>query len=124
MIKLIHMGTAFISISFFIVRGFWVFNNAEMMNKKWVKIVPHINDTILLVSAIMLAVGIQQYPFTHDWLTAKFIALLLYIVFGIFALKRAKEMKNKIIFFASSLLTFSYIIGVALNRSAGSFLIS
>ena len=119
MIKLIHMSTAFISITFFMVRGFWVFNNAEMINKKWVKIVPHINDTILLVTAIILAVGIQQYPFTHDWLTAKFIALLLYIVFGTFALKRAKKIKNKIIFLILSLLIFSYIIGVALTRTAG-----
>ena len=115
------MGTAFISITFFMVRGFWVFNNAEMMNKKWVKIVPHINDTILLVTAIMLAVGIQQYPFTQDWLTAKFIALLLYIVFGTLALKRAKKTKNKMIFFILSLLMFSYIIGGALTRSAGWF---
>ena len=113
------MSTAFISITFFMVRGFWVFNNAEMMNKKWVKIVPHINDTILLVTAIILAVGIQQYPFTHDWLTAKFIALLLYIVFGTLALKRAKELKNKMVFFILSLLIFSYIIGVALTRTAG-----
>ena len=77
MIKLIHMITALISISFFLLRGIWVFNSSEMMSKKWVKIVPHVNDTILLVTAIILAVGLQQYPFTHDWLTAKFSALLL-----------------------------------------------
>ena len=122
MIKLIHMGTAFISISFFIIRGFWVFNNAEMMNKKWVKIAPHVNDTILLVTAITLAINVQQYPFTHSWLSAKFIALLLYIVFGTFALKRAKERKNKMIFFILSLLTFGYIVGVAFNRSTVWFL--
>ena len=121
MIKLIHMSTAFISISFFMVRGFWVFNNPEMMNKKWVKIVPHINDTILLVTAIMLAVGIQQYPFTHGWLSAKFIALLLYIIFGTLALKSAKEMKNKVVFFVLSLLMFGYIVGVAMSRTASWF---
>lgn len=122
MIKLIHMSTAFISISFFIVRGLWVFNNSEMMNRKWVKIIPHINDTILLVTAIILAVGLSQYPFTHDWLTAKFIALLAYIVFGMFALKRAKELKNKVVFFILALMTFSYIVGVALNRTVVWFL--
>lgn len=121
MIKLIHMSTAFISISFFVIRGFWVFNHTEMMNKKWVKIVPHINDTILLVTAIFLAISIQQYPFTHDWLTAKFIALLLYIVFGMFALKRAKNMKNKVIFFVFALSVFIYIVGVAVNRSPNWF---
>ena len=113
------MGTAFISISLFLIRGIWVFKNSPMMSKKWVKILPHINDTILLITAIILAVGLQQYPFTHDWMTAKFIALLLYIVFGMFALKRAKEMKNKMIFFVLSLLIFGYIVGVAITRTAG-----
>lgn len=119
MIKLIHMSTAFISISLFLIRGFWVFTESSMMNKKWVKIVPHVNDTVLLISAIILAIGLQQYPFTHDWLTAKFIALLLYIVFGMFALKLAKDIKNKMIFFVLALLTFSYIVGVALTRDSG-----
>ncbi|MDH5660675.1 MAG: SirB2 family protein [Gammaproteobacteria bacterium] len=122
MIKLIHMTTAFISIALFIIRGFWVFNHSAMMNKKWVKIVPHVNDTILLVAAIFLTFEISQYPFTHDWLTAKLIALLLYIVFGMFALKRAKETKNKVIFFVLALLTFGYIVGVALTRTANWFI--
>ena len=122
MIKLIHMSTAFISISFFLLRGFWVFNNSSMMKKKWVKILPHVNDTVLLITAILLAIGIQQYPFVDGWLTAKFIALIIYIVFGMFALKRAKEMKNKAIFFILALMTFSYIVGVALNRTTDWFI--
>lgn len=122
MIKLIHMSTAFISISFFLLRGFWVFNNSSMMSKKWVKILPHVNDTILLITATLLALSLHQYPFVDGWLTAKFIALIIYIVFGMFALKRAKEMKNKVVFFILALLMFSYIVGVALTRSAGWFI--
>lgn len=119
MIKLIHMSTALISISFFVIRGYWVFKHSDMMNKKWVKIVPHVNDTVLLITAGILAYTLQQYPFVDSWLTAKFIALLVYIVLGTFALKRAKKMKNKILFFILALLVFSYIVGVALNRTAG-----
>ena len=122
MIKLIHMSTAFISISFFLLRGFWVFNNSSMMSKKWVKILPHVNDTVLLITATLLALSLHQYPFVDGWLTAKFIALIIYIVFGMFALKRAKEMKNKVVFFILALLMFSYIVGVALTRSAGWFI--
>ena len=122
MIKLIHMSTAFISISFFLVRGVWVFRESPMMNKKWVKILPHVNDTILLTTATLLALSLQQYPYVDAWLTAKFTALIVYIVFGMYALKRAKEMKNKVLFFILALLTFSYIVGVALNRSASWFI--
>jgi len=121
MIKLIHMSTAFISISLFMLRGFWVFRESSMMNKKWVKILPHVNDTVLLITAVFLVIGINQYPFTNDWLTAKFIALFLYIVFGMFALKRAKNKKNKVAFFILALLIFSYIVGVALTRSVDWF---
>ena len=119
MIKLIHMSTAFISISLFLLRGFWVYRDSTMMNKKWVKIVPHINDTVLLITAAILTYATQQYPFVDSWLTAKFIALIIYIILGMFALKRAKELKNKVIFFILSLLMFSYIVGVALTRTAG-----
>ena len=122
MIKLIHMSTAFISISLFLLRGFWVFQESPMIKRKWVKILPHVNDTVLLITAILLAVGIQQYPFVDAWLTAKFIALLIYIVFGLFALKRAKERHNKVLFFILALLTFGYIVGVALNRKVDWFL--
>ena len=121
MIKLFHMSTAFISISFFLVRGIWVFRESPMMTKKWVKILPHVNDTILLTTATLLAINIQQYPFVDAWLTAKITALIIYIVFGMFALKRAKEMKNKVVFFILALLTFSYIVGIALTRSVSWF---
>ena len=121
MIKLIHMSTAFISIGLFMLRGFWVFRESPMMTKKWVKILPHVNDTVLLITAVFLTIGINQYPFTHDWLTAKLIALFVYIGFGLFALKRAKELKNKVAFFILALLTFSYILGVALTRSVDWF---
>lgn len=116
------MSTAFISISLFITRAIWVYRDSSMMNKKWVKIVPHVNDTILLITASILAISTHQYPFVDSWLTAKLSALFLYIVFGMFALKRANDMKNKIIFFVLALLTFSYIVGVALSRSVGWFI--
>ena len=121
MIKLIHMTTAFISISLFLLRGFWVFRDSSMMNKKWVRILPHVNDTVLLITATLLALSVQQYPFVDGWLTAKFTALIIYIIFGMFALKRAKEMKNKVVFFVLALVTFSYIVGVALTRSVDWF---
>lgn len=122
MIKLIHMTTAFISISLFLTRGFWVFRNSPMMSKKWVKILPHINDTVLLITATILAISTQQYPFVHSWLSAKIIALFVYIILGMFALKRAKEMKHKVLFFILALLTFSYIVSVALTRSPNWFI--
>lgn len=117
MIKLIHMSAAIISISLFMLRMYWVMTGSNIMKQKWVKIVPHINDTVLLTAAIILAVSIEQYPFVHGWLTAKILALLAYIIFGMFALKRAKTMLQKLVYFNLAVFTFAYIVMVALTRT-------
>lgn len=117
MIKLIHMSAAAITISLFIMRMYWVMTDSGMMKKKWVKILPHVNDTVLLGAAIYLSVTIYQYPFVHHWLTAKVIALFAYIIFGSFALKRAKTKQQKLIFFFLAVLMFAYIIMVAMTRT-------
>ena len=92
MIKNIHMLTAVISLSLFVVRGLGHFRNARFMQLRWLRIMPHINDTILLLSAVLLALSIGQYPFTAAWLTAKFLALVVYILLGMVALKWARTL--------------------------------
>ena len=117
MIKFIHMGTAAFSISLFILRMYWVMTDSRIMNQKWVKIVPHINDTVLLSAAVYLSISIYQYPFVHHWLTAKVLALLGYIILGSYALKRAKNKQQKMIFFVLAVITFAYIVKVALTKN-------
>jgi len=90
---------------------------SAFLNKKWVKIVPHIVDTILLVTAIALAITISQYPVTHGWLTAKVAALLVYIVLGTIALKRGKTKQTRVLAFAAAILAFAYIVVVAITRN-------
>ena len=51
---------------------------------------PHVNDTLLLTSGFGLAVMLGQYPCVNGWLTAKLVALIVYIVLGTVALKRGK----------------------------------
>jgi uncharacterized membrane protein SirB2 len=111
------MSAAVISISLFMLRMYWVVTGSNIMKHKWVKIVPHINDTVLLSAAIILAVSIEQYPFVHGWLTAKLLALLAYIILGMFALKRAKTMLQKLVYFNLAVFTFAYIVMVALTRT-------
>ena len=51
-----HMMFAVISGLFFLVRGCWMLMDSGMLQKKWVKILPHVNDTLLLLCAIVLCV--------------------------------------------------------------------
>lgn len=116
-IKTIHVFTALVSISGFIVRGIWMLKESPWLQKKWVKVIPHINDTVLLGSAIILAIQIQQYPVVHGWLTAKVIGLLLYIMLGMVALRFAKTKPIKTLAFLSAIIVFIYIVLVARTKN-------
>ena len=116
LIKNAHITLAIISISFFLVRAWWSYRSSPLLQQRWVKSLPHINDTLLLICAIYLMVIIQQYPFMHSWLTAKVLALLAYIGFGIVAIKQGKLLTA----FAAA-LCFGYMVMVARAHSPWPF---
>ena len=117
-IKSFHVIFAVLSISGFIYRGFLKFTKPEKLQNKWLKILPHVIDTLLLASAIYLVVASQQYPEGFNWVTAKIGALLLYIVFGLFTLRFSKTRRGAILSFVLALLTFAYIVTVAMTKQA------
>lgn len=91
--------------------------DSPRLEKTWVKIAPHIIDTVLLASAIGLAVMIEQYPFQHSWVTAKVFALIAYIVVGTIGLKRGKTKTIRVVAWLAALVIFAYIVSVALTHS-------
>lgn len=116
-IKHIHLTSVSISILFFIVRGGAMLVDAAWLQRKLVRILPHIIDTLLLLSAILLMVILQQYPLQQGWLTAKVIGLLCYIGFGTVALKRGKTKGVRIVALLLALASVAYIMSVAITRN-------
>jgi len=82
-------------------------------------IVTHAINGLLLVTAGMLCVQLGQYPFVEGWVTAKLIGLVLYVVLGVIAMKKAD-----IRMFVGALLVFAYLIGTAKSHSALSWFAS
>lgn len=117
LVKYIHVSTVILTLAFFILRGVWMMMDSELLKKKWVKILAPCIDTVLLVSAIIQAMKIAQYPLTHHWLTAKVLALLIYIALGMVALSYGRTRNIRIAAFFGSLLCFSYIVSVAITRN-------
>tara|TARA_Y100000034_G_C6765711_1_gene341313 strand:+ start:139 stop:504 length:366 start_codon:yes stop_codon:yes gene_type:complete len=116
MAKHLHLTAVGLSILFFVFRFIWSQFDATALNKKWVKILPHIIDTVLLASAIWLCVILSQYPFVNAWLTFKVIGVVLYIVFGLFALKKAKTKLSKWGFFVAALVVLMATAMVAVTK--------
>ena len=99
------------------LRAYWSVIESQQLQKSWAKTVPHINDALLLACAIYLMDVSHQFPFTNDWLTAKFFALLVYIGMGSIAIKRGKTKGVRLLFSLIAIATFFYIFAVARTHS-------
>lgn len=116
--KHLHITLAVLSGSFFVLRGLWMLLDSPLLQRRWARIVPHVVDTFLLASALVLVFRSGQYPFVQTWLTAKVLALVAYIVLGAIALKRGKTKGLRTFAFFAALASFAYIVAVALTRQA------
>ena len=118
LLKSIHISAVVLSGALFFIRGRWMLHGSPRLQQTWVKVVPHIIDTVLLASAIALTLRIHQYPLTHNWLTAKVLGLLLYIALGMIALKRGRSRQVRLLAWLAALVVFLYIVAVAVTHHA------
>ena len=117
-VRTLHVACAAISITGFAARGALMLADSPHLHQRWVRVAPHVVDTVLLASAAWLAWFLGQVPFVQGWLTAKVLALLLYIVLGMLALRRGRTKRQRAAAFFAGLATFAYIVAVALTRDA------
>ena len=117
LLKMIHVSSVILSYSLFLLRGVWLIRDSTNLRQRWIKILPHIIDTVLLTSAVFLAMTIQQNPLQDSWLTAKVAGLLLYIALGMVAMRFGKTRRTKIIAWVAAQCVFIYIVLVAITKS-------
>ena len=116
-LKTLHVATVVITLALFLLRGVWMIAESPRLAARWTRIVPHINDTVLLVSGIALAWTLGISPLEHGWLAAKIVALVAYIVLGTLALKRGKTRGQRIAAWVAALLVFGYMVAVAVAHN-------
>ena len=122
-IKITHVICVALSFSGFFMRGIWMMQGSARLEQRWVKSAPHVIDTLLLASAIALAVQWRISPFEHSWLMAKIIALLVYIGAGMVALRFGRTMTVRVSAWVFGLLVFLYIVSVANSKSVLGWLV-
>ncbi|HEV2608935.1 MAG TPA: SirB2 family protein [Noviherbaspirillum sp.] len=116
LIKHLHITCAALSGGFFLLRGIWMVTESPLLSRRWVKTLPHLIDSILLLSALTLVFWSGQYPFVQPWLTAKVGALVGYIVLGSVALKYGKQKPVRFLCLLLALTVFGFIVGTALTK--------
>lgn len=119
-IKHVHLTAIAASITLFVLRASWMAWWPAKLAARWVKVVPHVVDTVLLLSGAWLA--FQLGSGVAGWLPAKIAGLVLYIVLGMVALKRGRTRGVRIAAAVAAVVVFGWIVSVALTKSPWGFL--
>ena len=121
-LKLIHQSAVTISFFGFCARGIGMLNDAGWLAHRATKTLPHVVDTVLIVSAIWLAWMLRLSPASTPWIAAKIVGLLVYIALGMVALRFGRAKSVRAGAFVAALVTFAYIVSVALTKDPRGFL--
>lgn len=121
-VKYVHLISIALSLTGFFLRGILVIRGSSLMNARWIRVLPHINDTILLIAALSLAVMSEQYPFVVAWVTAKVLGVIAYIILGSLALRAGSTLRTRIVCWLAAMTVFAWIVSVALTRQPTGFL--
>ncbi len=116
LLKSVHVTCVILSYLLFLLRGVWLMRGSPIMQQRWVKIAPHGVDTVLLISAIVLAWQLGYTPVNSPWLAAKIVALLFYIGLGILAFRFAKTPQLRLVAWLAAQAAFFYIVAAAITH--------
>ena len=83
-------------------------------SQKWAKVSPHIIDTLLLLTGILLMFATSFFPIEQNWLTSKMVFLVGYILFGIKTMRAVHVMQQRLYF---SLALFCALLMITIART-------
>ena len=122
-VKTIHMTCALISFTGFLFRAYLMLIESKWQNHKLVLVLPHVIDTVFLLSGATMAFMVNFGFFSQIWLTTKVTLLMLYLLFVSLSLNRGKTRHIRALSFFLAIFTFGYIVGVAVNKSSASWFV-
>jgi len=115
-LKHLHMTAAFITVALFCLRLLLDAVGRPGWRRTPLRWIPHVNDTVLLAAAIGLVIVTPWMPFVHGWLTAKIFLLIGYIVAGVYALRPALPVPQRVGATVLALGQVSLIFFLAVTR--------
>ena len=122
-LKLVHESAVAISIAGFAARGIGMLAGATWVRTRGAKTLPHVVDTVLIVSAVVLAWMLGLSPASTPWIAAKIAGLLAYIALGMVALRFGRTRGIRAAAFVAALVTFAWIVSVAITKDPRGFVV-
>jgi uncharacterized membrane protein SirB2 len=120
-IKLVHQGAVALSLTGFFARGLGALAGARWTGSRVAKTLPHVVDTVLLISALTLAWMLQLTASNAPWLVAKVVGLFAYIGLGVVALRPNMPRRVRVGAWLAALTTAAWIVSVAITKDPRGF---
>ena len=116
-LKLVHQVAVVLSFAGFFARGVGALMDAAWVRSRVARTLPHVVDTVLLLSALTMLWSLQLSPAATPWLLAKIVGLLVYIGLGMLALRPGRPRGVRALAWVAALLSFGWIVSVAITKS-------
>jgi len=117
-VKLIHQSAVALSLTGFFVRGAASLSGATWVLSRMAKTLPHIIDTVLLLSALTLAWMLSLTPANAPWLMAKVVGVVIYVALGVIAMRPTRSKRVRVAAWLAAMATAGWIVSVAITKSA------
>ena len=122
-IRYVHILAVTLSGCLFALRGLGLLLGMRWPQWAPVKYLSYTIDTVLLTAALMLLTILPGAMFANGWLTVKLVLVVVYVVLGVFALRKARTPASRALFYVLALLTFLTIVGIARMHSPWGWLL-
>jgi len=116
-VKLVHQTAVTLSIAGFFVRGAASLGGAQWVHSRAAKSLPHVVDSVLLLSALTLAWMLRLTPGNAPWLLAKIVGLVVYVGLGVVALRPGRPRMVRAAAWIAAMATVGWIVSVAITKS-------
>ena len=112
-ILMVHITAVTLSGGIFAIRGLASMAGLGQAMSAPVRYLSYTIDTVLLAAALMLVVILPKEVFASHWLMVKLALVVLYIIFGVLALRQGRSVRARAMCYGAALLVFIMIIGIA-----------
>lgn len=113
LIKTAHIALVAASGLLFALRGTAVIAGQAWPLRPWLRALSVAIDSALLTAGVTLWALLSLQPIRDAWLGSKLLLLLLYIVLGTLALKRARTPRGRALAFTAALACYLFMVSVA-----------
>jgi uncharacterized membrane protein SirB2 len=114
LIRSLHITLVLASGTLFALRGLLVLaGKGALANQPWVRRSSYGIDTLLLSAALCLLYLLPLSLASTPWLQVKLSLLVVYVVLGSFALRRARSQGLRLACFVAAVSVYLFMVGIA-----------